>query len=351
MLRKTVVFLQHATSDRRVCIDDNMKRIDLEIQKTAMRQHGAIGRRQLRAMAVTRRQVCERVSSGEWVRELPGVWRLSWADPTWMQRVQCAALWGGADAFISHAAAAKLWDLDGIEREDIDLSAPHQLRTHVGWVVSHLTAPLPREMRRTRCGVAVTSPARTLVDLAGVVAGNVLERAMEHALRRQLTSVRELQRVVQRMPVKGKRGTGRVVVTRLLEAGLWNASDQSELEREAMLLFRRCHLPAPEREYMVFDGNRRLAVVDFAWPKAKVIVEAEGFRFHSGRVAWERDIARYNDLVLCGWTVLRLTYENLRNGAETFAESVARALNQKPSRRIRRSGSTEIDSDTATWQS
>ena len=351
MLRKTVVFLQHATSDRRVCIDDNMKRIDLEIQKTAMRQHGAIGRRQLRAMAVTRRQVCERVSSGEWVRELPGVWRLSWADPTWMQRVQCAALWGGADAFISHAAAAKLWDLDGIEREDIDLSAPHQLRTHVGWVVSHLTAPLPREMRRTRCGVAVASPARTLVDLAGVVAGNVLERAMEHALRRQLTSVRELQRVVQRMPVKGKRGTGRVVVTRLLEAGLWNASEQSELEREAMLLFRRCHLPAPEREYMVFDGNRRLAVVDFAWPKAKVIVEAEGFRFHSGRVAWERDIARYNDLVLCGWTVLRLTYENLRNGAETFAESVARALNQKPSRRIRRSGSTEIDSDTATWQS
>ena len=251
-----------------------------------------------------------------------------------MQRVQCAALWGGADAFISHAAAAKLWDLDGIEREDIDLSAPHHLRTHVGWVVSHLRPPLPREMRRTRRGVAVASPARTLVDLAGVVAGNVLERAVEHALRRQLTSVRELQRVVQRMPVKGKRGTGRVVVTRLLEAGLWNSSDQSELENQAMLLFRRCHLPAPEREYMVFDGNRRLAVVDFAWPKAKVIVEAEGFRFHSGRVAWERDIARYNDLVLCGWTVLRLTYENLRNDPETFAESLARALN-----RSRRGGS------------
>src|SRR5713101_358825 len=265
-----------------------MKRIDLEIQKTAMRQHGAICWRQLRAMAVTRRQIWRRVSSGEWARELPGVWRLSWAEPTWMQRVQCAALWGGADAFISHAAGAKLWDLDGIEREDIDLSAPHHLRTHVGWVVSHLRPPLPREMRRTRCGVAVASPARTLVDLAGVVAGNVLERAVEHALRRQLTSVRELQRVAQRMPTKGKGGTGRVTVTHLLEAGLWNSSDQSELENQAMLLFRRCHLPAPERQYMIFDGNRRLAVVDFAWPKERVIVEAEGFRFHSGRVAWER---------------------------------------------------------------
>ena len=301
-----------------------MKQIDLEIQKAAMRQHGAICWRQLRAMAVTRRQIWARVSSGAWARELPGVWRLSWADPTWMQRVQCAALWGGADAFISHAAAAKLWDLDGIEQEDIDLSAPHQLRTHVGWVASHLTAPLPREMRRTRCGVAVTSPARTLVDLAGVVPGNVLEKAVEHAFRRQLISVPEMQRVVQRMPVKGKGGTG--TVARLLEAGLWNTSDQSELEREAMLLFRRCHVPPPERQYMVFDGNRRLAVVDFAWPKARVIVEAEGFRFHSGRVAWERDIARYNELVLCGWTVLRLTYENLRNDAETFAKSLARAL-------------------------
>jgi very-short-patch-repair endonuclease len=135
-----------------------------------------------------------------------------------------------------------------------------------------------------------------------------------------------MRRVVQRMPVKGKAGTG--TVARLLEAGLWNASDQSELEREAMLLFRRCHLPVPERQYMIFDGNRRLAVVDFAWPKARVIVEAEGFRFHSGRVAWERDIARYNELVLCGWTVLRLTYENLRNDAETFTESLARALNR-----------------------
>jgi hypothetical protein len=319
-------------SGRRVCIDDNMKHIDLEIQKTAKRQHGAICWRQVRTLRVTRRQVWERVSSGAWVRELPGVWRLSWAEPTWMHRVHCAALWGGADAFISHAAAAKLWDLDGIEREDVDLSAPHQLRTHVGWVAAHCTAPLPREMRRMRCGVAVTSPARTLVDLTGVVAGSVLERALEHALRRQLVSVPEMQRAVQRMPVKGKGGTGKVA--RLLDAGLWNASDQSELERQAMLLFRRCHLPVPEREYMIFDGNRRLATVDFAWPKAKVIVEAEGFRFHSGRVAWERDIARYNELVLCGWTVLRLTYESLRNGAETFAESLAHALN-----RSRRGGS------------
>ena len=294
-----------------------------------MRQHGAICWRQLRTLPVTRRQIWERVSSGAWVRELPGVWRLSWAEPTWMHRVHCAAHWGGADAFISHGAAAKLWNLDGIEREDVDLSSPNQLRTHVGWLVPHRTAPLPREMRRTRCGVAVTSPARTLVDLAGVVADNVLERAVEDAFRRQLISVPEMQRVVRRMPVKGKGGTG--TVARLLEAGLWNSSDQSELERQAMLLFRRCDLPAPERQYMICDGNRRLAVVDFAWPKARVIVEAEGFRFHSGRVAWERDIARYNELVLHGWTVLRLTYENLRNDPETFAESLARAL--KHSRR------------------
>lgn len=224
-------------SGGRVCIDDTMKQVDLEIQKTAMRQHGVICWRQLRTMPLTRRQVRERVSSGAWVRELPGVWRLSWAEPTWMHRVHSAALWGGADAFISHAAAAKLWGFDGIQRDDVDLSSPNQFRTRVGWLVPHLTAPLQREMRRTRCGVPVTSPARTLVDLAGVVAGNVLERAVEDAFRRQLISVPEMQRVVRRMPVQGKAGTGKVA--RLLEAGLWNASDQSELEREALLLFRK----------------------------------------------------------------------------------------------------------------
>ena len=76
-------------------------------------------------------------------------------------------------------------------------------------------------------------------------------------------------------------------------------------------------------------------MVDFAWPRAKVIVEAEGFQFHSGRKSWESDIARYNSLALRGWTVLRLTRDHLRDGGEGFAQSLSRAVARSPRARGR----------------
>jgi very-short-patch-repair endonuclease len=91
----------------------------------------------------------------------------------------------------------------------------------------------------------------------------------------------------------------------------------------------------------VFEGHRLLATVDFAWPEAKLIVEAEGFEFHSGREAWEKDIGRYNSLLLRGWTVLRLTSEHLRGGGEDFALSLSTALANAASQELAPSSGSE----------
>jgi hypothetical protein len=301
-----------------------MKKQDIEIQQIAKPQHGVISWRQLQDLRVTRSQIKRRVRSGEWVRELPGVWRLSWSEPTWMQRVWGASLWGGTEALISHRAAARLWELDGVKFEAIELTVAHRLRTEVQWLSPHQRDAMPREMRRMRNGVPVTSPARTLVDLAGVVDEETLEQALEHALRRRIVSVPAIRRALGLFPARGRAGTGRVA--RLLESDIWHPETQSELERQALGLFRRFRLPRPQCQYDVIEENRRLAVVDFAWPRVKVIVEAEGFQFHSGREAWESDIARYNALAVHGWTVLRLTHSDLQGGAEAFASSVGRAI-------------------------
>jgi hypothetical protein len=170
-----------------------------------------------------------------------------------------------------------------------------------------------------------------LVDLAGVLERGALQQLMEQAFRRKIVSAAELRRVLQLVPARGKAGTG--TVASMLEAGIWHEEAQSELERQAMRLFREFGLPRPEREFPVIEQNRRLAVVDFAWPRAKVIVEAEGFQFHSGRQAWESDIARYNSLALRGWTVLRLTRDHLREGSEAFARSLSSAVARNPGAR------------------
>lgn len=308
-----------------------MKKQDVEVQQLAKLQHGVICWQQLHGQRVSRSQIKRRVRSGEWVRELPGVWRLSWAEPTWMQKVWCASLWGGTEALISHRAAARLWELDGVRFETIELTASQRLRTKVQWLSPHHTDALPREMRRTKNGVPVTSPARTLVDLAGTVDEDTFQRALEHALRRRIVSVPAIRRALGFVPARGKKGTGRVA--RLLEAGIRRPETQSELERQALALFRRFRLPSPQCQYDVIEDNRRLAVVDFAWPRVKVIVEAEGFQFHSGRETWESDIARYNVLAVHGWTVLRLTYADLQDGAEAFASSLRRAI-ARPSKLV-----------------
>jgi hypothetical protein len=307
-----------------------MTREDAEIQQIARRQHGMISWGDVRGVGLRRRQIWRRVHSGEWVRELPDVWRLNWAEPTWMQKVWSASLRGGANAVISHRAAAWLWELDGVKLDAVDLSTPHRIHSTVNWFVPHRVASISSKMRRMRKGIQLTSPARTLVDVARFVGRDALQRMIEDACRRRIASVGELQRVLQLMPERGKAGTGRL--SRLILEGIWEHGAQSELEYQAMRLFSEFGLPRPRRSYEVFEEDRWLAEVDFAWPKAKVIVEAEGFKFHSGRKDWADDIARYNSLVLHGWTVLRLTMDHFADGGEAFARSLKRALAASPAR-------------------
>jgi len=171
------------------------------------------------------------------------------------------------------------------------------------------------------------------VDLAGVCKEDVLERAIEHAFRRRLSSVHEVHQVLRRLPTQKKPGTRRVA--RLLERGVFSPEMHSELERQALRMFRRLGLPDPVCQYEVVADDMFLGFVDFAWPKARVIVEAEGFQFHSGREDWENDIDRYNAITLRGWKLLRLTYSDLQDPRCALLKELAKAV--KPcARRLRR---------------
>jgi len=311
-------------SDGRAFLLATVNRTDVQLERIAKQQHGLVAWRDLKRLGITRHQIHRRVRTGQWVRELPGVWRMSWAEPTWIQRVWCASLWAGPLACISHRTAAQLWDLDGVKLDKVEMSGETHQRNHGGWLLFHRTAPIPKQMQRTRKGVAVTSPARTLVDLAGVCNDDMVEQAMEHAFRWRIASVNEVHHVLRKIPTERKAGTRRVA--QLLERGVFSPEMHSELERQALRMFRRLGLPEPMCNYEVVADDFVLGFVDFAWPKAKVIVEAEGFQFHSGREAWESDIDRYNAMTLRGWKVLRLTYGDLHDPTSAFGKALKKAV-------------------------
>ncbi len=311
-------------SDRRASLLLTVNTTDLQVEKIAKRQHGLIAWRQLERLRITRHQIRRRVRIGQWVRELPGVWRMSWAEPSWIQRVWCASLWAGTAACVSHRTAAQLWDLDGVKLDKVEMTGETRQRNHRGWLLVHRTAPIPKQMQRIRKGVPLTSPARTLVDLAEVCDADVLERAMEHAFRSRISSVNEVHQVLRRIPTEWKAGTARVVG--LLEHGVFSPEMHSELERQALRTFRRFGLPDPICQHEIVANELVLGFVDFAWPKARVIVEAEGFQFHSGREAWEGDIDRYNAMTLGGWKILRLTYADLHDPTHAFFKALAKVV-------------------------
>lgn len=74
------------------------------------------------------------------------------------------------------------------------------------------------------------------------------------------------------------------------------------------------------------DGNRLLARVDFAYPVARLAIEADGYRYHSGEGAWRRDLARRNALAAQGWRVVHMTWDALEGRAAEVLSEIRRAL-------------------------
>jgi very-short-patch-repair endonuclease len=68
------------------------------------------------------------------------------------------------------------------------------------------------------------------------------------------------------------------------------------------------------------------ARVDFAYPHQGVIIEADGYRWHDGRSAWERDRLRVSELAARGWRVLLVTWLQLKYRVEDVIDRVRRAL-------------------------
>ena len=90
----------------------------------------------------------------------------------------------------------------------------------------------------------------------------------------------------------------------------------SELEETLAGQLRMLKIGGYEREYR-FDPARRFRA-DFAWPNRKLLVEVEGgtrqYGRHNRHEGFERDCEKYNSAALKGWTVLRFTSSQVRDG-------------------------------------
>jgi very-short-patch-repair endonuclease len=185
-------------------------------------------------------------------------------------------------------------------------------RIHAGIRVHRTQFLHPRD-RRHHKGIPVTSPARTLLDLASIVAYRTLRRAVRQAQARERVSLRELAETMSRLgPRRGVRNLRRVLAT-------GPAPTRSELEDVVLDLILNGGLKHPDvNKPLDIDGRR--IVPDFRWPEQRVIVEADSAKWHAGELAREDDTERQAFLEAHGERVLRVTWEQaIANPAQTLA--------------------------------
>jgi very-short-patch-repair endonuclease len=286
----------------------------------AARQKNLITYAQARQCGLSSHQVRGLVGRGEWDRIFRGVFVVGPNEPAWQQRVLAVCLAGGHGVAASHETAAALMFLDGVPADPrmLHVSTLRSLKIRDDAVMIHETTR-PFGIKKA-LGVPATYVERVLLDLAAALGAPAIELALEDALRRRLTSIPRLDATLSRDGGKGRPGTR--VLAELVEARRASAPTDSALETRAAAALAKAGLVGMVKQHPVTRPDGSLARIDLAFPHFKIAVEVESYRWHSGRQAWHRDLARRNDLIALGWTVLHVTKEDVDERCRTLARTI-----------------------------
>jgi very-short-patch-repair endonuclease len=294
--------------------------MDERIGQLAAAQHGAFSRRQALHAGVSRHRLDALLRSGRLEGVHRRVYRLVEVEVTPFTTAMAAVLAAGGrgDASASHRLAGVLWEYFPAEAVSaVDVSGERLCR--VPGVTLHRVHLEGDEAVRLR-GVPVTSPARTLLDLAGVVTPRELEQALAAAERSHGATLRSTVRaLLHRRPRHRGSGTLRRLLAALDASGTQPLYLRSQAEEEALAMIRRARLPGPQTNVRIAGYE-----VDFVWPALRLVLEVDGFEFHATADAFHRDRDRDRDLARHGYQVLRFTWPQLtRDSAATLAALAA----------------------------
>lgn len=277
----------------------------------AAQQYGVVSRRQLTDLGLGRHAIDRGLAVGRLHPVHRGVFAVGHRRLTRHGVWMAAVLAAGDGAVLSHRSAAELWAIRESSRRPIELTAPREVQ-RPGLAVCRTA--LPRDEVTVEAGIPVTTPARTLLDLAGILDEPNLARAAERAEALRLGSPTSLGELVARHP----RRKGTKSLRRLVEQDRIVATDlRSRLEGRFLALLDAENLPRP-----LVNAPLGPYTPDFRWTEPRLIVELDGFETHGTRAAFERDRARDRAFMARGWRVARITKRQL----DSDPQGVAREL-------------------------
>lgn len=263
-----------------MCAQSLTPTADRAIAALAARQHGAAARWQLLAAGVSGHQIKLRIKNGRLHEIHRGVYFVGHKIPTEHARDMAALLALRDNAVLSHRSAASLWDLLPYPASaPACVTVPPERSARRPRITIHRVRLDERDIRRCN-GMQLTSPPRTILDLAGELNHqrgpdrlSELESLVANAQYRRLASETELRAQVERNP--GCRGVGEL--RRVLGLPGGPRRTRSPAERAMLRLLRSAGINGYE-----VNGRVHGYEVDFLWRDLNLV----------GRSGWLRRALR-----------------------------------------------------------
>ncbi len=289
---------------------------DAAMATIAVRQYGYVTRKQLLGLEMTRGEVEHRLRIGRLHRIYAGVYAVGVKPTLPVPRAAAAVLACGAGAALSHSSALCLWGWHTPWDVPFEVTAPAQHRRP--GIVLHRSKVLTHRDVRRHMGIRVTSPARTVLDVAPRLSALALRKVVREARLSRYMRDAELADVLARFPRHPGAARLAPFVTVATEP------TRSEFEDAFIALCERFGLPRPRT-------NVRIAghLVDAVFDAERVIVELDGYKFHGDRESFESDRDRDADTLLAGHVTVRITWKRMQDRPRREADRLIRILENR----------------------
>jgi very-short-patch-repair endonuclease len=276
---------------------------------------------------ITRRQLdrLRREGTAEYLGE--AVYRVGGSVASWEQQMLAAVWRTGPHALASHRSALALYGLSRSGRTPIEVQVPRGVGRHPSGVRQHET--------RNRSGadisrigmIPVTTPERTIIDIAGIVPTERTEWVLDDAVHKGLTTSRRVADRLGVMPTNGRKGA--TVLWRLLAERTGDPDERANAWENLMSrLIAASDLPTPVRQHKVVVGTHTY-YLDFGFPEQMVAVECDSSQEHATPIAYRHDLDRQHDCESQGWVFKRFIKSQASQHPDATVDKIRDLLVQR----------------------
>ena len=292
---------------------------DERVASVAAAQHGVVSGRQLVSLGIDENSIAYRVRVGRLHRVHRGVYAVGHDNLSGLGRFLAAVLAFGPGTVLSHFSAAAVWGFWKHRGDEVDVTLTRHVRSRPG-IRAHHARTLDVTDTTLHARIPTTTPARTLLDLADVIRSDrALRRAVHEAEVQRRVSHHQLHAQLAR--AAGRRGAARLAAI----VALGPAPTRSGLEDATLDLLHRHGFPRPQTNAILADVSGR-PEVDFLFPDLRLVIEADGERYHGTPLARRADARKQAKIEAAGYRVVRLDESQVSGEEELTARRLWRAV-------------------------